>query len=700
VQAHSLDSYRVLILNSLSSRRLYYTDENSQILNLQPRTQEKTTGSAQRKHGMARFVFFFASSTLGVSLVTLWWIVRIVVDKQRSTFPAELPERTQKPRRLSLKRLSQKLSSSKTQSRTPIDLSPPYTFDRSNPIVFANSTNDVTPSHVLTRQSPQDYGNDFQASSRTRGFSPRVRQAVTSLKGSSASDVESVQPSATTPPTQPEASIRYPAVINRKPVPLRAEQIKKDPLVDRFERLRLPHGGQLQPRSSAPAVSPPPSHNTSTSPSPSLQATRNFFQSTTSLFGKMAALYPSLPVLREEPSTRQLHDEHNTQPGAVLREEPKPMTAITPKERSDSSTLKRSDPFQRSTQVRKRALSPSRHRATPSSRKAQRRTRSPSFFSSDSEGELTPDSSEDVSTADMPIQATNATGSIRASRPESRRPRFLDSEDAAHLQEELDRRLAIQLQQEEEEQLYDPWHAQLIAAAHPPVTRRPGSITGHHHTAAGTQDDPIDLDADLWSDADLNSISESEASDHVVFRGRNTGVRTPANDPEPMNLDEDDFAWTRGTHFDSAQTDLDAEYAKQLQEELERSTEVAAGTRECAVCGDSYAISELPSLAECEHPPQICAECYSGWIAAQLQGSGWEEANCPEDNCKTKLEYYEIQQIATPETFQQYDNFIARAAISKDRKFHPYDYHHDQYTNIQRQPTSAGVVPVIRAKST
>jgi hypothetical protein len=136
-----------------------------------------------------------------------------------------------------------------------------------------------------------------------------------------------------------------------------------------------------------------------------------------------------------------------------------------------------------------------------------------------------------------------------------------------------------------------------------------------------------------------------------------------------MALD-DDWDWRPSTQsLDPTQTDLDAEVAQLLQEEEERVHQVAAGTRECAVCGDGFPISELPSLAECEHPPRTCADCYSGWVTAQLQGSGWREAKCPEGECKIKLAYYEVQQIATPEIFQQYDTFMARAAISEDRKF-------------------------------
>ncbi|KAF2025622.1 hypothetical protein EK21DRAFT_29149, partial [Setomelanomma holmii] len=89
----------------------------------------------------------------------------------------------------------------------------------------------------------------------------------------------------------------------------------------------------------------------------------------------------------------------------------------------------------------------------------------------------------------------------------------------------------------------------------------------------------------------------------------------------------------------------------------------------CAVCETCHAVNGLPSLADCEHPPKTCAECYTGWIAAQLEGSNWAGVKCPETKCKVRLTYYEIQQIASTDMFQKYDTFLARAAISEDPNF-------------------------------
>ncbi|KAF2024856.1 hypothetical protein EK21DRAFT_11365, partial [Setomelanomma holmii] len=92
-------------------------------------------------------------------------------------------------------------------------------------------------------------------------------------------------------------------------------------------------------------------------------------------------------------------------------------------------------------------------------------------------------------------------------------------------------------------------------------------------------------------------------------------------------------------------------------------------TRQCDVCGDEASVSEFPSLAGCRHLPQTCSDCYKKWIAAQLPNNSWREVTCPEKNCDIRLTYSDIQQTATRETFEQYDTFIARAALNADPNF-------------------------------
>ncbi|OAL06196.1 hypothetical protein IQ06DRAFT_211228 [Phaeosphaeriaceae sp. SRC1lsM3a] len=138
-------------------------------------------------------------------------------------------------------------------------------------------------------------------------------------------------------------------------------------------------------------------------------------------------------------------------------------------------------------------------------------------------------------------------------------------------------------------------------------------------------------------------------------------------EPEPMGLDASGNESCQTS--DVGQASIDALMAHQLQEDEDRAQHVAPKIRECAVCGDQTSVGALPALSECEHVPRTCGSCYAGWVAAQLQDSGWREAKCPESNCQTRLQYYDIQHIASPDIFQQYDMFIARAALGEDPNF-------------------------------
>jgi hypothetical protein len=288
---------------------------------------------------------------------------------------------------------------------------------------------------------------------------------------------------------------------------------------------------------------------------------------------------------------------------------------------------------------------------------------------------LTPESSQDVVYPDLSRSARRRAGrrEAPASASVEDAPRFLKSRDAALLQEQLDRRLAQQLQQEED----DAFNASHSIYAQPrsatgeyPAPRfvKPGRQrnSNRRRHPSGTQDDPVDL----LSDSDLDS-SESDVLD---FAEHVDVGNTAIDDGGPMDLDYEED-WSSGSQWkynpsmlNNAQTELDAELAWQLQDEEERNLQTPLATRECPVCTDSFPITTLPSLADCTHAPQTCTICYAGWVAAQLEGSSWREAKCPEGNCKVKLTYDEIQQIATAEVFEQYDTFITRTALNEDRK--------------------------------
>lgn len=602
---------------------------------------------------MARLVVLFAYLIFTLAVI---WVLTMVVDMAHSIFPSELPER---PRKLSLKkRLSQKLASSKTKRSQSVDISPPFPPDGFTPVAYAPiaPVANVTSRHVLTRDtqpiSSPTLDPDDQASSRRSESAHRSIRSLFSPKRTDSGNTESdslalaINHQATSPP--------HPTIY-RKPVPLTVGDVIRDPLIERYERLRRPQNGKPQPRSFEPAVSPPLSQTTSTSPS--LQPTKDFFQTAKLAWDKMAVSSPSLPTLREETSMHRRRSDLGFKPRATLRtrsDGPHPIDEGSDEEPNEVAPKRSNNPFQRHMNLRKRELSSSRNQTTSLPRSSKRRNRSPSASSDGSEGGLTPRNSEDVSYPDLFLRAVKPKELHQPPTSEGSDARFLDSEDASRLQERLDRRLALQMQQEEETQYQKSFYAQL-RDAHQLSSARERCDIGESQSRAGTQDNPIDLDSD--------------DSSEVIFTGRNRRVERAASHAEPMDLDQDNWNCRLDNELDTLQTTLDAELAYFLHEEEEQARQTAISTRECAVCGDRHPISELPSLAECKHPPQTCAECYAGWVASQLEGSGWKEAKCPEGDCKIQLTYHEVQQIATPDIFEKYDTFIARAAISEDRKF-------------------------------
>lgn len=78
-------------------------------------------------------------------------------------------------------------------------------------------------------------------------------------------------------------------------------------------------------------------------------------------------------------------------------------------------------------------------------------------------------------------------------------------------------------------------------------------------------------------------------------------------------------------------------------------------TRECAVCGESKACADFPDPArlQCHHEWETCPDCVRTWIAAELDGKGWEHIKCPEPDCKASLNHSDVSQLADPMTFQR-----------------------------------------------
>jgi hypothetical protein len=363
-------------------------------------------------------------------------------------------------------------------------------------------------------------------------------------------------------------------------------------------------------------------------------------------------------------------------------------------EASLSSKRSRPNPFQRHTRERDRAVKPTRQQTDPVSHRPRRRIRSPSATSSNLEDQLTPSSSKDVSDSDLAVRIARSTEQMPHASPSQIRSGggFMNSREAVLLVERLDRRFPVRLQLHEDEGCRAALSNLGTAGGQSSISGPTARKVNHRHKTQrasshpkGTENNPIELDSD--DDEGRIGSADQKHTSRVAEAG------------DPMDIDEDDDDLTCSRDARTSETSIsDAVLAQQLQEE-ERLQHAMVRRRDCIVCGDSILINEFPSLAKCEHIPQTCAVCYSTWIARQLEDSGWKEARCPENKCKTKLEYYEIQQTVTPEIFQRFDDMMARNAIGEDCKF-VQRYRTAQQANVCQQPTSNGAETAALARST
>lgn len=105
-------------------------------------------------------------------------------------------------------------------------------------------------------------------------------------------------------------------------------------------------------------------------------------------------------------------------------------------------------------------------------------------------------------------------------------------------------------------------------------------------------------------------------------------------------------------------TDSRCVLANQPQQEEERIHRLGTTpeTRNCALCTETLPIFKFPALINCEHKPQVCADCYNSWIVSELDSKSGKEIRCPESGCEVVLKHSEVQQYAVPEVYAKYVN--------------------------------------------
>jgi hypothetical protein len=576
------------------------------------------------------------------------------------SFPADLPDR---PSKLALReRISHKLKHRKGKQKESRIASSPVAPDTNYvPVTLPGSCarKSHVVGHVHTRRNTSQPAPRVLFKTR-----PQTQRSEFSQPGRDFSIVSLALPephieyptsaqSSSFDPVQSDEQGDVPRLHRKGPPQLTA----RDALAEQLGKLRLPHAptSTQRPTSSSPTNFSLPLQISNPTKTIAAKAAWN----------RMAVSNPILPNFREESRSHPIQLEANRPRQGQTDREPIVIDHDS-EHHANADSNRPTGNFQnvnffQSGGLSRQSLNRRRARKERFSRKEPAyRSQSVDTSSSSSEGILTPDSSESSESSDFDFPARVAQVEleypIRDSRPIRGQVPYYEYL-RYELQERQDRVLAERLQY-----LEDRTHAATasritkrpaIYAPQPAAARVPSSRGGRLAslrraiTSIGTRENPISIDSEL-DDPKPATPERARIQDYVALYG------------EPMDVDgaspfhEDARPKTANNHADE-RTHL--------------------RSRDCVVCGDSVHVVDLPSLANCDHRPETCADCYSGWIAAQLQGSSWREAKCPGNKCTTVLSYHEIRLYAQPETFQQYDTFIARAAFSEDRKLYHQSAH-------------------------
>jgi len=92
--------------------------------------------------------------------------------------------------------------------------------------------------------------------------------------------------------------------------------------------------------------------------------------------------------------------------------------------------------------------------------------------------------------------------------------------------------------------------------------------------------------------------------------------------------------------------------------------------RTCDICGEEKENSKFVHekiTATCTHDQETCAECLQTWLATDLDRNIWTTVSCPE--CSEVMQYADIQRLADPDIFAEYDRLLVRSTLSKEADF-------------------------------
>jgi hypothetical protein len=90
-------------------------------------------------------------------------------------------------------------------------------------------------------------------------------------------------------------------------------------------------------------------------------------------------------------------------------------------------------------------------------------------------------------------------------------------------------------------------------------------------------------------------------------------------------------------------------------EELESEEEEQAAMDEpvCSVCSDAPPDEGFPRLKRCSHEPEVCRDCFEGWLTSQVESTAWDRIKCPVATCSVIIRHKAMKKLALEDTYDQ-----------------------------------------------
>jgi hypothetical protein len=75
---------------------------------------------------------------------------------------------------------------------------------------------------------------------------------------------------------------------------------------------------------------------------------------------------------------------------------------------------------------------------------------------------------------------------------------------------------------------------------------------------------------------------------------------------------------------------------------------------ECSVCAGTFPVTHFPKLSSCTHTPDVCTDCFLGWLNSQLESTSWEKIQCPFSCCDRQITHEDVKTYAPNDLFTRY----------------------------------------------